>query len=76
MKSLELRNKRNGQFCLIQNIDRKRERGGRRSSHRTLKQTIALKAANVTYAANNTEFMNSAATGQRLSGGVLLCDLN
>ena len=44
--------------------------GGReRSSHRTLKQTIALKAANVALAANKTELMKSAATGQRLRGG-------
>ena len=49
--------------------------GGReRSSHRTLKQTIALKAANVALAANNTELMKSAVTGQRLT--VLLCDIN
>ena len=42
--------------------------GGReRSSHRTFKQTIAPKAANVAFAANNTELMKSAATGQRLS---------
>ena len=65
---------------MIQNIDRERERdretegGGGRSSHRTLKQTIVLKAANVISAANNTELMKSAATGQRLT--VLLCDLN
>ena len=39
--------------------------GGGRYSHRTLKQAIALKAANVTSAANNTELMKSAATGQR-----------
>ena len=42
--------------------------GGERSSHRTLKQAVALKAANVTSAANNTELMKSAATGQRLTG--------
>ena len=42
--------------------------GGGRYSHRTLKQAIALKAANVTSAANNTELMKSAATGQRLTG--------
>ena len=64
---------------MIQNIDRKRERqrervrerereGGGRYSHRTLKQAVALKAANVISAANNTELMKSAATGQRLTG--------
>ena len=46
---------------------RERERGGR-YSHRTLKQAVALKAANVISAANNTELMKSAATGQRLTG--------
>ena len=40
-----------------------------RSSHQTLRQTIALKAAIVTCASNNTELMKSAATGQRLTGG-------
>ena len=40
-----------------------RERGGG-SSHRTLKQAVALKAANVTCASNNTELMKSAAAGQ------------
>ena len=45
------------------------ERGRERSSHRTLKQAVALKAANVTCASNNTELMKSAATGQRLTGG-------
>ena len=47
---------------------RERERGGGGSSHRTLKQAVALKAANVTCASNNTELMKSAATGQRLTG--------
>ena len=71
--------KRNGLFWLIQNIDIKREKerereregeGGReRSNHRTLKQTIALKAASAALAANDTELMKSAATGQRLRGG-------
>ena len=42
--------------------------GGERSSHRTLKQAVALKAANVTSAANNTQLMKSTATGQRLTG--------
>ena len=46
---------------------RERERGGG-YSHRTLKQAVVLKAANVTSAANNTELMKSAATGQRLTG--------
>ena len=63
---------------LILLIGRERETerggGGERSSHRTLKQTLVPKAANVTSAANNTELMKSAATGQRLT--VLLCDLN
>ena len=68
---IRIKKQRNGLFRLIQNIDRKRERlreGGGRSSHRTLKQAVALKAANVTCAANNTELMNSAATGQQLTG--------
>ena len=51
---------------------RERERegggGGERSSHRTMKQAVAPNAANVTSAANNTELMKSAATGQRLTG--------
>ena len=45
-----------------------RERGGGDIVHRTLKQAVALKAANVISAANNTELMKSAATGQRLAG--------
>ena len=42
--------------------------GGGRYSHRTLKKAVALKAANVISAANNTELMKSAAIGQRLTG--------
>ena len=49
--------------------ERERERERERSSHRTLKQTTAVKVANVTCAANNTELMKSAATGQQLTGG-------
>ena len=52
--------------------ERERERGGGRYSHRTLKQAVALKAANVIHAANNAELMKSAATGQRLTGDSLI----
>ena len=52
---------------LYQIVYHEREGGGR-YSHRTLKQAVALKAANVISAANNTELMKSAATGQRLTG--------
>ena len=81
---IRIKKQKKWNILIDQNIDRKREtetereRGGggerERSSHRTLKQTIVLKAANVTCAANNTELMKSAATGQREA--VLLCDLN
>ena len=74
MKWLELRNKRNGLFRLIQNIDRKRERQRERVRERERggggggggggrDQAVALKAANLTCAFNNTELMKSAATG-------------
>ena len=56
-------------------LPRERERrggGGGRYSHRTLKQGVALKAANVIHAANNAELMKSAATGQRLTGDSLI----
>ena len=78
MKWLELRKKEKVYFNLNQNFDifkkerhreREREREREISSHRTLKQTIALQATNVTCAANNTELIKSAATGQRLTGG-------
>ena len=87
---IRIKKQKKQNILIDQNIDRfriligrerqrQRERGGgggerERSSHRTLKQTIVLKAANVTCAANNTELMKSAATGQREA--VLLCDLN
>ena len=46
-----------------------RERGGGGGGgDRTLKQAVALKAAYVISAANNTKLMKSAATGQRLTG--------
>ena len=49
-------------------LPREREGGGGRYSHRTLKKAVALKAANVIFAANNTELMKSAAIGQLLTG--------
>ena len=40
-----------------------------RSTHRTLKQTMVLKAANVTCAAGKRALMKSVAIGQLLTGG-------